>query len=436
MSGLRIMSLPAAHLYGRIRVPGDKSISHRAAILGAIAQGRTGIRNFLESRDCLATVEALRMLGVDVKLGKGHLGVAGVGLRGLKPPSGMLDCGNSGTAARLLAGVLCGQNFSSVLGGDSSLSRRPMQRITAPLKRMGADVRISPSGTLPITIQPVSGMQAIHYALPIASAQLKSCLLFAALYANGETTLTGRIQTRDHTEKILDRFACPVTFDDGGIKLSGGSQPRAADLEIPGDISSAAFFMVAASVAEDAELLIEQVGVNPTRTGVLRILKDMGANIKLLNRRLMGSEPVADVLVRSSSLKGIDIPHSRVADAIDEFPVLFVAAACAEGETSLSGAEELRAKESDRIAVMVKGLRACGVDVQERPDGLVVEGGRQISAGRVDSCGDHRVAMAFIVAGSVSRQGVVVDDCANIDTSFPGFAETAAAAGFNLEAGS
>ncbi len=433
---MQLVSRPAGCLHGRVRVPGDKSISHRAAMLGAVAEGVTEVTGFLNSLDCRATLAAVTALGVEVEAvwntTAGSLRIKGAGAKGLKAPSRPLDCGNSGTALRLMSGLLCGQRFPSVLTGDESLCRRPMRRIAEPLALMGADVRIATDGTPPVEIHPVRALHCIDYRLPVASAQLKSCLLLATLFAEGTTVLKENTPTRDHTERMLKAFGAPVSAVAGRVECAGSPPLKATTIGIPGDLSSAAFLIVAAVLAAEGELLIENVGVNPTRTGALEILKAMGAKIEVSAKRGRGGEPIADLLVRAAPLQGIVIPRELVANAIDEFPVLFVAAACAEGTTELHDAAELRLKESDRIQAMADGLAACGVGVETRPDGLTIRGGG-IKGGRVNSRGDHRVAMAFAVAGSVSERGVVIDGCDNIDTSFPDFVATAAAAGFDLE---
>ncbi len=437
---MRIVSRPVERLYGRVRVPGDKSISHRAAMLGAVAAGVTEVTGFLNSLDCRATLAALTALGVKIEADwdavSGRLRINGA-MGKFKAPAAALDFGNSGTALRLLSGLLCGQRFASVLTGDESLRRRPMRRIAEPLALMGADVRTGAAGTPPLEIRPVPKLRCIDYRPPVASAQVKSCLLLASLFAEGVTVLTEEAPTRDHTERMLAAFGAPVSAARGRLEFAGKAPLRAACIDVPGDLSSAAFLIVAACLAGAGELLIDNVGVNPTRTGVIDILKLMGADVEIVRRRDQpgrgrAGEAVADLRVRASRLHGIAIPRELVANAIDEFPVLFVAAACAEGVTELSAAAELRLKESDRIQAMADGLAACGVAVATRPDGLTVTGGG-IEGGRVDSRGDHRVALAFAVAGAVSRRGVAIDGCEYMDTSFPDFAATARAAGLDLE---
>lgn len=422
---------PGGALSGRIRVPGDKSISHRALMLGAIAEGSTRIRGFLEGEDALATLEALRALGVRIERpAAGEVTVHGVGLHGLQPPRHPLDCGNAGTAMRLLAGLLAGQPFDSELTGDESLLRRPMERVAEPLNRMGAQVETR-GGRPPLRIRGGRRLQGIDYRLPVASAQVKSALLLAGLYAEGRTCVSEPAPTRDHTERMLRAFGCPVAVREGKVCVEGGARLRAAAIEVPADISSAAFFLVGAAIAPGSDLVLEEVGVNPTRTGAIEILRRMGADIALANERIAAGEPVAELRVRSSALRGIAVPRELVPRAIDEFPVLFVAAANAEGQTVVQGAEELRVKESDRIAAMAEGLRQLGVQAEPTPDGLRIAGGAY-GGGRIDSHGDHRVAMAFAIAGLRAGGPITVLDCANVATSFPGFVELARSAGLRI----
>ena len=406
-------------LQGRIQVPGDKSISHRAVILGALAAGASECRGFLDSADTRATMAALRQMGVQMSLEGEHLCVNGVGLHGLSAPPAALDLGNSGTSARLLLGVLAGQRFSTTLCGDESLQRRPMRRVADPLNAMQAEVQITPDGALPARITGNRRLRAIRYELPVASAQLKSALLLAGLYAEGETVLTEPAPTRDHTERMLAHFGCPIARAGAQLRLS--SRPLQANaLQIPGDISSAAFLLVAASIVPDSDVLIEGVGLNPTRDAVLEILRLMGADLSLNNRVEGNGEPRADLRVKYRPLQGITIPPALVPVAIDEFPAIMAAAAHARGETVLHGAAELRVKESDRIAALAAGLQNLGLRVATSPDGLRVQGGRP-DAGVEHSHGDHRIAMAFAVTALAATGPVTVQDCKNIDTSFPGF---------------
>ncbi len=417
-------------------MPGDKSISHRAIMLGALADGDTEVTGFLEGADSLATLAAFRAMGVQIDGPEaGHVRIRGVGLQGLKAPGAPLDVGNAGTAMRLLCGLLAGQRFASTLVGDASLSRRPMRRVTEPLAQMGASIEPTPAGTAPLAIHPVPQLAAIDYVMPVASAQVKSSLLLAGLYADGETCVTEPAVTRDHTERMLATFGCPVRREGARVCVRGGSRLTAARVAVPADISSAAFFLVGASIAENADLTLPAVGVNPTRIGVLNILRAMGARLDITNRHDSGAEPVADIRVRSARLSGIEIPADQVPLAIDEFPALFIAAACADGETLLTGAEELRVKESDRIAVMAAGLGALGVETEVLPDGIRIQGrgGRPLGGGSIDSHGDHRIAMAFAMAALRAEAPVLVRDCENVDTSFPGFAALAADAGLGIE---
>jgi len=413
---------PGGLLQGEARVPGDKSMSHRSIMLGSLADGVTHVKGFLEAEDALATLQAFRDMGVEIEGPvDGCLTIHGVGKHGLKAPKNDLYLGNSGTSMRLLSGLLAGQPFNSVLTGDKSLSGRPMKRVTEPLALMGADIKATEKGTAPLYITGKAGqLQGIDYAMPMASAQVKSCLLLAGMYAEGETSVTEPAPTRDHTERMLSGFSYPVKQQGSKVTITANGKLTAADIDVPSDISSAAFFLVGASIAPGSDLLLKHVGINPTRTGVIDILRLMGANIEVLNERVVGGEPVADLHVVYSPLTGIDIPEALVPLAIDEFPVLFVAAACAKGQTRLSGAEELRVKESDRIQVMADGLQILGVDAQPTEDGMVIQGGA-IGGGVVTSHGDHRIAMAFSIAGLRADAPITILDCANVNTSFPEF---------------
>lgn len=423
---------PGASVKGKIRVPGDKSISHRSIILSSIANGRSNISGFLQGDDSLNTIRAFRQMGVTIERNEDRVCVDGVGLHGLEAPADDLDMGNSGTAMRLLLGLLAGQSFDSRLIGDASLSSRPMRRVIDPLESMGALIESEVGGRAPLQVRASGGLQATHYDMPVASAQVKSCLLLAGLYADGETVVHEPAPTRDHSERMLKAFGCEVESVDSVIRIRGGQVLTACDVEVPADVSSAAFFMVAASIAPASDITLQHVGINPTRTGVIDILRLMGAEIELLNRREIGAEPVADIRVRSAQLNGIDIPLELVPLAIDEFPVLFVAAACARGTTRLSGAEELRVKESDRIQVMADGLSELGIETRVKDDGIVVEGG-QIGTGTVDSHGDHRIAMAFSVASLRAVGEIHIEDCDNVKTSFPEFVELARTAGLRID---
>lgn len=416
---------PGGSLSGSIQVPGDKSMSHRSVIFGALAEGITHVSGLLEGEDVLATIAAFRAMGVNIEGPEnGRLVINGVGLHGLQKPQHELDMGNSGTAMRLLSGLLSGQEFSSRLVGDKSLSLRPMRRVVDPLTEMGASITTADGGTPPLLIEPAGNLHAIDYAMPMASAQVKSCLLLAGLYAQGKTCVTEPAPTRDHTERMLRGFGYPVSSNGDRVCLEPGFRLTATDMVVPGDISSAAFFIVGASISPNSRVEIKNVGINPTRTGVLFILKEMGADIELKNERVIGGETVADLVIQSAPLHGIHINEEHVPLAIDEFPAILVAAACASGETVLSGAEELRVKESDRIAVMAQGLKNIGVDVTETPDGMRVQGG-QIRGGTVDSHGDHRIAMAFAMAALQSQAEILIDDCDNVATSFPEFHQLA-----------
>ncbi len=416
-----------------LTVPGDKSVSHRALLLGSIAEGRTTVSGFLAGEDCLATLAAMRQLGVTIEQpAPTDIVIDGVGMHGLKASATDLDLGNSGTAMRLIAGLLCGQEFSSVLVGDRSLTSRPMGRIIRPLTDMGATIA-SNDGMPPLRITGKGSLRAIDYALPVASAQVKSAVLLAGLYAHGTTSVTEPAVTRDHTERMLGSMGVRVLTDGARISVDGGQRLTGCEIEVPGDLSSATFLILAAVLAEDAELVIQNVGVNPTRTGVIDILRSMGAEIVVENARHLGMEPVADIRVRSSRLHGMEVDPALVSLAIDEFPALFVAAATATGKTVFSGIGELRVKESDRIGAMASALRALGIRVDESPDGATVHGGR-FQGGLVDSHGDHRVAMAMAVAGTVATGVVRIGDVDAVDTSFPGFADCLASVGADISA--
>ncbi len=424
---------PGGLLQGEARVPGDKSMSHRSIMLGSLADGVTHVKGFLEAEDALATLQAFRDMGVEIEGPvDGCLTIHGVGKHGLKAPKNELYLGNSGTSMRLLSGLLAGQSFNSVLTGDKSLSGRPMKRVTEPLALMGADIKATENGTAPLYITGKTGqLQGIDYVMPMASAQVKSCLLLAGMYAEGETSVTEPAPTRDHTERMLSGFSYPVKQQGSKVTITADGKLTAADIDVPSDISSAAFFLVGASIAPGSDLLLKHVGINPTRTGVIDILRLMGAKIEVLNERVVGGEPVADLHVVYSPLTGIDIPEALVPLAIDEFPVLFVAAACAKGQTRLSGAEELRVKESDRIQVMADGLQILGVDAQPTEDGMIIQGGA-IGGGVVTSHGDHRIAMAFSIAGLRADAPITILDCANVNTSFPEFKDLVHRLGLDL----
>lgn len=432
MSTLNFISKPSHSIHGDVFVPGDKSISHRAIIFGAIAKGVTVIEGFLDGDDCLATLKAFQAMGVVIERPEPHqVIVHGVGQFGLKKPAQAIDCGNSGTSMRLLAGLLAAQSFDSQLTGDDSLLKRPMLRIAKPLTQMGADI-VTQDGKPPIYIRGGKKLTAIDYTMPEASAQVKSCILLAGLYAEGQTRIKEQGSSRDHTERMLKAFSYPVEYSDQSIIIHGNSEGIGTIIKVPGDISSAAFFVVAASIIPDSNVIIRHVGMNPTRTGVIDILLKMGADIQILNQHQEGEEWVADMQVKSAALKGITIPSTLVPSAIDEFPIIFIAAACAKGQTTLRDARELRVKESDRIGAMIEGLTRLGVDAQALDDGAIIQGGA-MHGGVVDSRGDHRIAMSFAIAGAAASQSVTIQNCANIATSFPDFISTAKALHLQIE---
>jgi 3-phosphoshikimate 1-carboxyvinyltransferase len=432
----KFVARPAQCVSGAVRVPGDKSISHRSLMLAGIAEGVSEVTGFLASEDCLASLTAMRALGVHIEqLSPTHVLIHGVGLRGLRDAGRALDMGNAGTAMRLFTGLLSAQSFSSRLIGDASLMKRPMERVAKPLREMGADVRTR-NGTPPVDIGGGRSLRGIDYLLPVASAQVKSAILLAALYADTATTITAPAISRDHSERML--ASCGVRLDIDGLSVTLHPPTALANqrLNVPGDFSSAAFFIVAGLLgAAPAGLTIQNVGVNPTRTGLLDILRSMGGDIEILNERNSGAEPVADLLVRASALRGVSVPVNLVPLAIDELPVLFIAAACAAGETVVTGAEELRVKESDRIAAMSAGLQALGVAHSVLPDGMRIPGrgtGPAFSGGEIDSFGDHRVAMSFAVASLRAAAPISIRDVANVATSFPGFVGLARSVGLDV----
>ncbi|MEE9322055.1 MAG: 3-phosphoshikimate 1-carboxyvinyltransferase [Granulosicoccus sp.] len=423
---------PATTLKGELQVPGDKSMSHRSILFGAIAHGVTEVTGFLEGEDSLHTLAAFQAMGVRIERGEaGRVTLYGRGPAAVTAAADTIYLGNSGTAMRLMTGLLAGLQLPTRLSGDASLSGRPMRRIVGPLASMGAVIDTDDNGTPPLEIRGGHALQGMEYTCPIASAQVKSCLLLAGLHANGRTTVHEPAVTRDHTERMLRGFGVEVHVDGLTASIEGGQLLQATSLQVPGDISSAAFFLVGASMTPGSTLRLLNVGINPTRAGVIDILKLMGADINIENERDAGGEPVADLLVQGRQLHGIEIPATLVSLAIDEFPALFVAAAAASGETVVSGAEELRVKESDRIQVMTDGLRALGCDIADTPDGARIRGG-QLGGGRVDSKGDHRIAMAFAMASLIADGPVEVLDCANVNTSFPDFAASARAAGLHI----
>ncbi len=428
------------HLSGQIRVPGDKSISHRSIMLGSLSEGRMTITGFLQGEDSLATLRAFRSMGVQIEGpdAQGKVVIEGVGMHGLKVPDGPLDLGNSGTSMRLLTGLLAAQGFDITLSGDHSLSSRPMKRVTDPVMQMGAHIETDTNGTAPLLIHSNNETQlkGINYALPMASAQVKSCVLLAGLYARGQTCVIEPAPTRDHTERMLQGFGYTLDvkkLDDqrSQICLQGGGQLTACDIDVPSDISSAAFFMVGASISQGSDITLNHVGINPTRIGVINILKLMGADITLSNEKEVGGEPVADIRIRYARLKGIHIPEDQVPLAIDEFPAISIAAACAQGQTVLTGAEELRVKESDRIQAMVDGMKILGIDCAGTKDGMIINGG-EFTSGTVDSLGDHRIAMSFAMAALKAEGNITINDCANVNTSFPDFIALAQSCGLQV----
>ncbi len=416
-----------------VSVPGDKSISHRSMILGGIADGITKVSGFLESGDCLATMKAMQSMGVEITKENDEYLVHGVGKHGLKAPeNGQIDCGNSGTGMRLLAGVLAAQRFDSTVFGDVSLNSRPMTRITKPLEMMGAKVKATENGTAPLKFSAVENLTSIDYDSPIASAQVKSCVLLAGLYSDGEVSLTEPKLSRDHTENMLRGFGVELTSNNLKVTMQGGQSLKAIDIIVPADISSSAFFMVLACLLPNSQITFKNLCVNPSRTGVISILQLMGADISFTNETTTAGEKIADVVVRSSNLHGIEVPHQYIASAIDEFPILFIAAALAKGETRLTNAMELRKKESDRITAMYDGMKTLGVDCHELEDGIVIKGGLKLKGGQVDAEDDHRIAMSFLIAGQFASDSIEVDNCENIMTSFPNFLSICSGLGLNI----
>ena len=428
---MRFQLKPGGSITGRLRVPGDKSMSHRTIMLGSIAEGITEATGFLEGQDALCTVNAFRAMGVTIDgPSNGQIRIQGVGLDGLKAPEQALDMGNSGTSIRLISGLLAAQPFDATMTGDASLTKRPMGRVITPLQQMGAVID-SDNERPPLTVRGGQSLKGIHYVMPMASAQVKSCVLLAGLFAEGRTSVIELAPTRDHTERMLRGFGYTVDSENDVISLSGGGKLEGTQLDIPADISSAAFFLVAASISEGSDLTLEHVGINPTRAGVITILSLMGADIEVMNERVVGGEPVADLRVRSAELTGIEIPEELVPLAIAEFPALLIAAACADGETVLSGAEELRVKESDRIASMAEGLTRLGIVNEVMPDGIRVQGG-QMTGGEIDTYHDHRIAMSFSIAALRADGDIIVNDCDHVATSFPNFASLSEGVGLRI----
>lgn len=436
--------LPGAKTFqGKFTVPGDKSVSHRSIMFGAIAEGTTHVTGFLEGEDALATLQAFRDMGVSIEGPKnGEVTIHGVGMQGLKAPASAIYMGNSGTSMRLLAGMLSAQQFDSVMTGDASLTKRPMERIAKPLREMGAQIQTTGErGTPPVSITGAQALKGIHYDLPMASAQVKSGILLAGLWAEGETSVTEPEPTRDHTERMLRAFGYEVKTEGNRISLQGGGKLVGTDIQVPSDISSAAFFMVGAAITENSDVTLEAVGINPTRTGVIEILKQMGADLSVENERIAGGEPIADIRIRGSrTLKGIHVPEDQVPLAIDEFPALFIAAACAEGQTVLTGAAELRVKESDRIQVMADGLKTMGIDCTPTDDGIIIQGKGKagdwsaiFTGGEIESHHDHRIAMSFSIAGLRTSGEIKIVGTETVATSFPTFTELAGVAGLNIQ---
>ena len=426
-------------LKGEITVPGDKSISHRAILLASLADGNSEISGFLEGEDCLATIEVFQKMGVNISRREGVFVVEGKGLKGLKDPSSPLNFGNSGTSVRLCSGVLAAQEFSSTLIGDSSLSSRPMTRITEPLGLMGANTSSTEEGTLPIKIEPVDSLKSIIYSLPVPSAQVKSCLLFAGLYSRGITEIEEKIATRDHTERMFEQFGIPIDVSQSKaaklIKLNKVEAINPTNIDICGDFSSASFFILAALITPNSELLLKNIGINPTRIGFLHALRHMGANIELQNE-IDSFEPTADILVRTSHLKGITLNTNLVANMIDEMPAFFIAAALAEGTTKVKDAKELRTKESDRLQVMSEALDSFGVKFRLEDDGIIINGlGKtgSFKTAEINSYGDHRIAMASSIGALRSDGETSILDCFNINTSFPNFIDVCKEIGINIE---
>jgi 3-phosphoshikimate 1-carboxyvinyltransferase len=422
---------------GTLTVPGDKSISHRALLLGALAAGDTHINGFLDGEDCLATARALQALGVRIERPAAtEVLLHGAGVSGLAAPAAPLDLGNAGTAMRLMMGVLAPQRFDSTLVGDASLMRRPMERVAVPLQMMGARIQMH-QGRPPVQIRGTPHLRGIDYSLPVASAQVKSAVLLAGLTACGRTRVSEAVPSRDHTERMLGAFGVQLLYEGRTLALEGGQSLRGTTLQVPADFSSAAFFLVAGCLAAEQPLWLTNIGVNPTRTGLLELLQRMGADIRVHPRSAGDAphaEPVADIEVRRAALRGITVPEALVPAAIDELPVFFVAAACARGETLVRGAQELRVKESDRLAAMAAGLAVLGVEHQLLPDGLWLRGADALRGGALGSCGDHRIAMAFAVAALRARAPLEIADVANVATSFPGFVSSARRAGLHIEA--
>ncbi|HIB30736.1 MAG TPA: 3-phosphoshikimate 1-carboxyvinyltransferase [Candidatus Thioglobus sp.] len=428
----KFIASPASTLSGELKVPGDKSISHRSIMLGSLSHGITKVSGFLEGEDALSTLKAFQAMGVKIEREGDNVTIHGVGINGLKKPEGPLDLGNSGTSIRLMSGILAAQAFDCELIGDESLSKRPMGRVINPLKDMGAVID-SNDGKPPLKITGGQQLTGIHYDLPVASAQVKSCVLLAGLYAQGDTCVTEPAPTRDHTERMLKGLGYDVRVNDNQMCLTGGGELTATEIQVPSDISSAAFFMVAACIAPQADITLLGVNINPTRTGVIDVLKLMGARLTTSNQREIGGELLADIRIQSSELKGIHIPESLVPLAIDEFPAVFIAASCAKGETILTGAKELRVKESDRIQVMADGLSILGIENEVLDDGIKIQGGQfQKPTAMIESHHDHRISMSFAVASLRCDYPIEINGVDNVMTSFPNFVELSNSAGLNI----
>ncbi|MDD3839488.1 MAG: 3-phosphoshikimate 1-carboxyvinyltransferase [Clostridia bacterium] len=405
----------------KIQIPGDKSISHRAIILSSIAKGNSEIKNFVTSKDCMNTIECLRQSGVRIELDKNHIYVAGKGMKGLIPAKTTLYVGNSGTTIRLLSGLLSAQKFDSIIAGDESISKRPMDRIIHPLRLMGAKIWGQRDKYPPLKIKG-SNLKGIDYISPVASAQVKSCILLAGLYANGTTVISEPFKSRDHTERMLEYLGADISVSENSVIIKGGNQLISRDINIPGDISSASFFIVAALTSKNSSLLIENVGINPTRTGIIDVLLNMGANIRILNKRIYNNEPVGDILVKSSHLKAVTIQKQTIPRVIDEIPILAVAASCAQGTTVIKDAQELKLKESDRINTISSELNKIGAKIQPKDDGMIIQGCRDfVASAQIDTHNDHRIAMAASIAGLNCKDGLTINNAECVDISFPGF---------------
>ncbi|WP_043933607.1 3-phosphoshikimate 1-carboxyvinyltransferase [Bacillus sp. EB01] len=417
----KILTPVTSGLSGGIAIPGDKSISHRAIMFGAIASGKTVVKNFLTGNDCLSTVSCFRKLGVDIDVNGTTVEIAGKGIDGLTEFNGTLDVGNSGTTIRLMMGLLAGRPFPSKFTGDSSIAKRPMSRVTDPLKEMGCKIDGNDNGKyVPITVQG-GGLKGISYTLPVASAQVKSALLLAGLQAEGETVITEPAPTRDHTERMIRQFGGTVNVSDNKILIKGGQQLKAADITVPGDISSAAFFLVAAAIVPNSKIVLKNIGLNWTRTGILDVLEEMGASIKISQSDREANEPAGDIVVESSSLRAATIRGSLIPRLIDEIPIIALLATQAEGETVISDAHELRVKETDRIETVASELRKLGAKIETTEDGMIIKGGTRLRGGRVSSHGDHRIGMMLSIASLICENEVIVEDAGSIAVSYPDF---------------